>query len=62
MGDRFYHQQQNTKTGRRLKKDIISDFESFLGTEVAGLDKLTIATLDDLIDKVKRKYYENTNS
>lgn len=47
MGDRFYTQQKNRK--RRLKKDVIANLNKLLGAEIKGLDRLTIATLEDLI-------------
>lgn len=53
MGDRFYTQQKNHKPGRRLKKDVVANLEKVLGAEVAGLDRLTIKTLDELTDVVK---------
>lgn len=58
MGDRFYDQQKNYKPKRRLKKDIIANFESLLGQEVKGLDRLTIETLDNLHEAVQIKLYQ----
>jgi len=52
MGDRFYMQQKNHKPGRRLKKDYIEQFEEILGFKVDGLDRLTIATIEDLTSKL----------
>ncbi len=52
MGDRFYTQQKNRK--RRLKKDVIADLNKLLGAEVEGLDRLTIKTLEDLIQVIKK--------
>ena len=48
MGDRFYTQQKNYKPKRRLKKDVILELHKLLGTEVAGLDRMTIEALDNL--------------
>lgn len=59
MGDRFYFQQKNYKPGRRLKKDVIAELTEVLGREVEGMDRLTIKALDDLIDAIKRRIYEN---
>lgn len=59
MGDRFYMQQQKHKPKRRLKKDIVEEIETFLNSKVDGLDKLTIATLDDLFEAIQRKVNEN---
>jgi hypothetical protein len=60
MGDRFYQQQKEYKPGRRLKKDVIAELTEVLGgREVSGLDRCTIATLDSLIDAIKRAKYEN---
>ena len=55
MGDRFYLQQKNHKPKRRLKKDAIADLEQLLGTEVKGLDRATIETIDNLTEAVERK-------
>ena len=58
MGDRFYMSQQkgnkstSTKKPRRLKKDIIAEINKSLGKEIAGLDKCTIATLDELLGAI----------
>ena len=53
MGDRFYMQQKNYKPKRRLKKDVIARLTRVLnGNEVKGLDRLTIATLDELTDTI----------
>lgn len=54
MGDRFYMTQKNYKPKRKLKKDIIIEFERLVGQEVKGLDRLTIETLDNLTDAVNR--------
>ena len=60
MGDRFYMQQKEYKPKRRFKKDIIAEITAMLGgREVPGLDKCTIATLDDLIEAIKQEYYVN---
>ena len=60
MGDRFYMAQKNYKPKRRLKKDIIAELYLVLGKEVAGLDRLTIETLDNL-DSVIRGIRNGTN-
>lgn len=52
VGDRFYEQQKKYKPKRRLKKDIIFEFERMIGARVDGLDRLTIKSLDDLTDAV----------
>lgn len=49
MGDRFYEQQKKYKPKRRLKKDVIAEITKLLSTEIKGLDRCTIATLDELI-------------
>lgn len=54
MGDRFYMQQQEYKPKRRLKKDIIADIHAALRVEVPGLDKLTIASLDALLEAISK--------
>ena len=48
MGDRFYVQQKNYKPPRRLKKDVIATFESIVGSEVPGLDRMTISSIEHL--------------
>ena len=53
MGDRFYIAQKNYKPKRRLKKDVIQELDEVLGTHVEGMDRLTIKTLDDLIETLK---------
>lgn len=54
MGDRFYLSQKAYKPKRRLKKDVIAEVTNLLnGTEVKGLDRCTIQTLDDLIDALR---------
>ena len=58
MGDRFYMQQKDYKPKRRLKKDVIAELHQLLGTEVKGLDRLTIAALDDLILAIKYRIAE----
>ncbi len=55
MGDRFYEQQKKYKPKRRLKADIVADIETFLGYEVPGLEKCTIATLNKLFDSIQRR-------
>lgn len=37
------------KAKRRLKADVLSEVFDLLGREVSGLDKCTIATLEELI-------------
>ena len=60
MGDRFYMQQKNYKPKRRLKKDIIAELTDVLGgTEVKGMDRCTIETLDNLIGAIKQVKNEN---
>ena len=53
MGDRFYEQQKKYKPKRRLKKDVIAELTEVLGSEVQGLDRCTIATLDQLIETIR---------
>ena len=60
MGELFYLRQQRgdprkkTKTGaRKLKKDWIAEITQVLGKEVAGLDKCTISTLENLLEAIK---------
>lgn len=53
MGDRFYIAQKNYKPKRRLKKDVIQELDEVLGSHVDGMDRLTIKTLDDLIETLK---------
>lgn len=55
MGNRFYEQQKKHKPKRRLKKDIIAEFTDLLGTEVKGLDRLTIESLDALMEALTRR-------
>ena len=54
MGDRFYEQQKKYKPKRRLKKDIIIEFQRLIGARVDGLDRLTIKALDELTEAVDR--------
>ena len=60
MGDRFYMQQKKDmgtrwktdgsgKAKRRLKAEVLAEVYDLLGKEVAGLDKCTIVTLEELI-------------
>lgn len=58
MGNRFYEQQKKHKPKRRLKKDIIAEVTFILGREVSGLDRLTIASLDELIEALQTKWYQ----
>ena len=55
MGERFYLQQKKHKPGRRLKADIVKEVNELLGKEVKGLDKLTIAALDELYAAIEEK-------
>lgn len=55
MGNRFYEQQKAYKPKRRLKKDVIAEMQELLKAEVGGLDRLTIAALDELQDAIKRR-------
>lgn len=59
MGDRFYAQQKEYKPKRRLKKDIVKDINDFLGSEVKGLDRLTIESLDSLLATLKWRIDEH---
>lgn len=54
MGDRFYLTQKAHKPKRRLKKDVIIEFERLIGSQVSGLDRLTIKSLDELTEAVDR--------
>jgi hypothetical protein len=54
MGDRFYGQQKNHKPTRVLKKDVIAELHTLLRKEVDGLDRLTIKTLNELIEVIKQ--------
>lgn len=63
MSDTFYARQANggstakrttpVHKKRKLKKDVIAEVNSLLSKEIAGLDKCTIATLEDLINGIK---------
>ena len=58
MGDRWYESQKKSKytmnkEPRKLKKDYILDINKVLKTELNGLDKCTIATLDKLLNAIK---------
>lgn len=59
MGDRFYKQQKNYKPKRRLKKDVIIEFQRLIGCKVDGLDRLTIKTLDELTDAIKWEFKQH---
>jgi len=54
MGDRFYDAQGSnkstvfTKERKRLKADIIKDVQKTLGSDLKGLEKLTVKTLLEL--------------
>ena len=65
MSDTFYLRQLNggttagkrrspkdVKPKRRLKKDIIAEINQSLGKDISGLDKCTIATLDELLGAI----------
>lgn len=55
MGDRFYAQQKEYKPKRRLKKDVVAELVAELdGYEIQGLDRLTIAAIDELIFAIKQ--------
>lgn len=60
MGDEFYRRQaagnpaaKTAKGTRKLKKDWIAEITTELGKEVAGLDKCTMATLENLLGAIK---------
>jgi len=53
MGDRFYMQQKNYKPKRRLKKDVIAEFEQVAGQKIEGLDRMTIPSLEALLSFTK---------
>ena len=53
MGDRWYEQQGKHKPKRILKKDIIAKIIENLGIDIVGLDKCTIATLDQLLEGIQ---------
>ena len=53
MGDRYYMQQKAHKPGRMLKKDVIYLITRLIGKEIQGLDKCTIATLNELLETFK---------
>lgn len=55
MGDRFYEQQGKYKPKRILKKDVIAEIIKNLGGDVVGLDKCTIATLNQLLERINDK-------
>jgi hypothetical protein len=72
MGERFYLQQQayfgKTKyrkltTGelkvRKSKAELVATVKTILDAEVPGLDKLTIASLEALIEAIKN--YKRTH-
>ena len=52
MGDRFYEQQTKYKPKRILKKDIIAEIIENLGGDVVGLDKCTVVTLNQLLERI----------
>jgi len=53
MGDRFYESQKTAKGGRKLKADWVKDINGILGTEISGLDKCTVKTLQELYECLK---------
>lgn len=60
MSDAFYLRQQNGgNTGkkisqpRKLKKDYIAAINDMLSKDISGLDKCTIATLQELINGIE---------
>lgn len=55
MGDRFYAQQKDHKPKRRLKADVIAELQGYFIVEVSGLDRLTIKSLEELIQAVAYK-------
>jgi hypothetical protein len=55
VGDRFYEQQGKHKPKRVLKKDIIAEINKNLGVDIVGLDKCTIATLEQLLEALNDK-------
>ena len=50
MGERFYLAQKEYKPKRKLKKDYIEFINNTLESDIEGLDKCTIATLEKLGD------------
>lgn len=56
MGDRFYTEQKNYKPKRKLKADVIAELHTTLMSEVPGLDRLTIKTLEELHLAIKQAY------
>lgn len=55
MGDRWYLQQKGPfKQKRKLKKDYVSEINEILKSEINGLDKCTIETLDNLLTGIKK--------
>ena len=61
MGDRFYTQQKIHKPTRVLKADVIKQLQKALGREIGGLDRLTIKTLEELIEviDIKEIHYDS---
>ena len=61
MGDRFYTQQKIHKPKRVLKADVIKQLQKALGREIGGLDRLTIKTLEELIEviDIKEIHYDS---
>lgn len=62
MSDQFYYRQQRgnpklkTEKGKRkLKKDWIAEITKVLGKEVFGLDKCTMATLEELLNVINKR-------
>jgi hypothetical protein len=56
VGDRFYEAQKNYKPKRRLKADILKELDEVLGSHVEGLDRLTIKSLDSLIETLNWRF------
>ena len=53
MGDRFYFQQANYKPKRRLKREIVAWIEELLGERLPSLEKMTVADLLKLEEKIE---------
>lgn len=62
MGDRFYTSQKNHKPKRELKKDVVIRLNKILGQEVEGLDRLTIKTLNELIQAIAARRAMDKNA
>ena len=55
-------QQKKYKPKRKSKKDVIADLHKWVGAEVPGLDRMTIASLDALYDAIYFKLDEASKS